>query len=155
VLITVLVLELRYLSFHLQALLLLWLTWLSYAVSYLFIAIVWTITLLMRYAGGDRVSCGQFRSSVFHVAASPRRLDGRERIGGAPVPLCGGLLPRHATYICLIWELIDRAPVGEVSPKVRRIMRIDHHDLCLFGGCGCGAEYPLADSNLHCCSSFI
>ena len=52
VLITVLVLELHppeFLTF--QALLLLWPTWLSYAVSYLFIAIVWANHhYLMRYA---------------------------------------------------------------------------------------------------------
>jgi len=52
VLITVLVLELRppeHSTF--EALLLLWPTWLSYAVSYLFIAIVWTNHhYLLRYA---------------------------------------------------------------------------------------------------------
>ena len=52
VLITVLVLELRPPEFPtFKALLLLWPTWLSYAVSYLFIAIVWTNHhYLMRYA---------------------------------------------------------------------------------------------------------
>ena len=29
----------------------------------------------------------------------------------------------NATYICLIWELVDRTPVDAVSPAVRRIMR--------------------------------
>jgi uncharacterized membrane protein len=52
VLITVLVLELRPPELPtFEALLLLWPTWLSYAVSYLFIAIVWTNHHhLMRYA---------------------------------------------------------------------------------------------------------
>jgi uncharacterized membrane protein len=52
VLITVLVLELRPPELPtFKALLLLWPTWLSYAVSYLFIAIVWTNHhYLMRYA---------------------------------------------------------------------------------------------------------
>src|SRR5262245_12099887 len=52
VLITVLVLELRPPEVPtFRALLLLWPTWLSYAVSYLFIAIVWTNHhYLMRYA---------------------------------------------------------------------------------------------------------
>ena len=52
VLITVLVLELRPSELPTyKALLLLWPTWLSYAVSYLFIAIVWTNHhYLMRYA---------------------------------------------------------------------------------------------------------
>jgi hypothetical protein len=30
----------------------------------------------------------------------------------------------NATYMALIWELIDRAPVDQVSPAVRRIMRV-------------------------------
>jgi len=52
VLITVLVLDLRPPDLPtFKALLLLWPTWLSYAVSYLFIAIVWTNHhYLMRYA---------------------------------------------------------------------------------------------------------
>jgi uncharacterized membrane protein len=52
VLVTVLVLELRPPELPtFKALLLLWPTWLSYAVSYLFIAIVWTNHhYLMRYA---------------------------------------------------------------------------------------------------------
>jgi uncharacterized membrane protein len=54
VLITVLVLELhppRFPTF--EALLLLWPSWLSYAVSYLFIAIVWiNHHHLLRYASG-------------------------------------------------------------------------------------------------------
>ena len=52
VLITVLVLELRPPELPtFRALLLLWPTWLSYAVSYLFIAIVWTNHhYLLRYA---------------------------------------------------------------------------------------------------------
>src|SRR5437773_8289986 len=52
VLITVLVLELRPPEFPtFKAFLLLWPTWLSYALSYLFIAIVWTNHhYLMRYA---------------------------------------------------------------------------------------------------------
>jgi uncharacterized membrane protein len=52
VLITVLILELRPPELPtVKALLLLWPTWLSYAVSYLFIAIVWTNHHhLMRYA---------------------------------------------------------------------------------------------------------
>ena len=81
VLITVLVLELRppeLPTFH--ALLLLWPSWLSYAVSYLFIAIVWTNHhYLMRYAGEATPPSPvvQFRASVLHVvAAALYRLDG-------------------------------------------------------------------------------
>ena len=52
----------------------------------------------------------------------------------------------NATYICLIWELIDRAPVDGVSPAVRRIMRFRSiTTLCLFGVAALVAlKYPLA-----------
>jgi uncharacterized membrane protein len=40
----------------------------------------------------------------------------------------------NLTYIFLIWELIDRSPVGDVSPRARRIMHIRSiATLCLFG----------------------
>jgi uncharacterized membrane protein len=88
VLITVLVLELRPPELPtFKALLLLWLTWLSYAVSYLFIAIVWANHHhLMRYAteATPRLMWFNFCASVFCVAASAlHRLDGRERISAA------------------------------------------------------------------------
>ena len=94
VLITVLVLDLRppeQPTF--KALMLLWPTWLSYAVSYLFIAIVWiNHYCLLRYDASLIVV--QLRASVLHVAASAlHRLDGRERIGAAAgCFLCGGFL---------------------------------------------------------------
>jgi Endosomal/lysosomal potassium channel TMEM175 len=80
-----------------KALLSLWPTWLSYAVSYLFIAIVWTNHhYLMRYANEatSRFVVVQFRTPVFHVAASVLyRLDGGERIGAsAGCFLRGGFL---------------------------------------------------------------
>jgi hypothetical protein len=101
VLITVLVLELRPPELPtFKAFLLLWPTWLSYAVSYLFIAIVWTNHHhLMRYATEATPSAVvvQFRASVFHVAASALyRLDGGKQIGAATSCfLCGGFLPRE------------------------------------------------------------
>src|SRR5438128_3293117 len=40
----------------------------------------------------------------------------------------------NATYVLLIWELVDRRPVDDVPPKVRRIMRVRSiATLCLFG----------------------
>lgn len=74
VLITVLVLELRPPELPtFKALPLLWPTWLSYTVSYLFIAIVWTNHHnLMRYAAESDLSPSvvQFRASVFYVTTS-------------------------------------------------------------------------------------
>src|SRR5882762_5048422 len=85
VLITVLVLELHppeHPTF--EALLSHWPSWLSYAVSYLFIAIVWANHHhLMRYATEATISPDmvQFRASVFGVAAAVfHRLDGREQV---------------------------------------------------------------------------
>jgi hypothetical protein len=40
----------------------------------------------------------------------------------------------NVTYICLIWELIERTPRSEVSAKERRIMRFRSiTTLCVFG----------------------
>jgi uncharacterized membrane protein len=81
VLITVLVLELRPPEFPtFEALLLLWPTWLSYAVSYVFIAIVWTNHHhLMRYASEVTSRLIWFNSRIcFRLAASALDcLDGR------------------------------------------------------------------------------
>jgi uncharacterized membrane protein len=79
VLITVLVLELRPPEIPtFKALLSHWPTGLSYAVSYLFIAIVWINHHYLMRDGGDLTSIVvQFRASVFHVTASALyRLDG-------------------------------------------------------------------------------
>jgi hypothetical protein len=48
----------------------------------------------------------------------------------------------NATYIFLIWEFIDRAPVDDVPPKVRRIMQgpIDRHPLPFRDGRYCRAQ---------------
>jgi hypothetical protein len=98
VLITVLVLELRPPELPtFKALLLLWPTWLSYAVSYLFIAIVWTnhhYLMALCDRGDPSTIVVQFRTSLLHIAASAlHRLDGREQISfGAGCFLCVGVL---------------------------------------------------------------
>jgi hypothetical protein len=30
----------------------------------------------------------------------------------------------YATYICLIWELVERSPLDRALPSVRRMMRV-------------------------------
>ena len=159
VLITVLVLELRPPEFPtFKALLLLWPTWLSYAVSYLFIAIVWTNHhYLMRYAteATPRLLWFNF-AHLFSMSLLPLSTAWMAVSELAPQPVAfyaAVFFLVNATYICLIWELIDRAPVGEVSPKVRRIMRIRSiTTLCLFGVAAVAAlKYPLAGLGICIC----
>jgi uncharacterized membrane protein len=130
VLITVLVLELRppeHPTF--EALLSLWPTWLSYAVSYLFIAIVWTNHhYLMRYAteATPRLMWFNF-AHLFSMSLLPLSTAWMAASELAPQPVAfyaAVFFLVNATYICLIWDLTDRTPVDAVSPTVRRIMRV-------------------------------
>jgi uncharacterized membrane protein len=63
----------------------------------------------------------------------------------------------NATYICLIWELIDRNPVDEVSPRARRTMRLRSVvTLCLFGVAAVIAlKYPLIGLGICCCCLIV
>src|SRR5215208_2443379 len=121
VLITVLVLELRPPELPtFKALLLLWPTWLSYAVSYLFIAIVWTNHhYLMRYAteATPRLMWFNF-AHLFSVSLLPLSTAWMAVSELAPQPVAfyaAVFFLVNATYICLISELVDRVPVHEIS----------------------------------------
>jgi len=59
----------------------------------------------------------------------------------------------NATYVLLIWELVDRRPVDDVPPKVRRIMRVRSiATLCLFGVAAVVAlKYPRAGLGICVC----
>jgi uncharacterized membrane protein len=63
----------------------------------------------------------------------------------------------NVTYICLIWELIGRSSGADVSPKVRRIMRIRSiATLCVFGLAAVIAlKYPLAGLGLCICCLIV
>src|ERR1700683_1533397 len=159
VLITVLVLDLRppeLPTFH--ALLLLWPNWLSYAVSYLFIAIVWiNHHYLMRYAGevSSRLLWFNF-AHLFSMSLLPLStawMAGSER-APQPVAFYAAVFSLvNATYICLIWELIERIPLDLVSTRMRRIMRIRAiTTLCLFGTAAIVAlRYPLIGLGICIC----
>jgi uncharacterized membrane protein len=128
VLITVLVLDLRPPEFAtFKALLLLWPTWLSYAVSYLFIAIVWTNHhYLMRYAteANSRLLWFNF-AHLFSMSLLPVSTAWMAVSKLAPQPVAfyaGVFFLVNATYICLILELIDKRL--DVSSGLRRFMRI-------------------------------
>ena len=63
----------------------------------------------------------------------------------------------NVTYICLIWELMDRFPVDEVSPIVRRVMRLRSiATLCLFGAAAAVAlVYPLIGLGICICCLIV
>jgi len=159
VLITVLVLELlppRHPTF--EALLLLWPTWLSYAVSYLFIAIVWTNHhYLLRYAGEATPRLLWFNfAHLFSMSLLPFSTAWMAVSELAPQPVAfyaAVFFLVNATYICLIRELVARIPVDEVSRPVRRIMHIRSvATLCLFGvATGVALKYPLAGLGICIC----
>jgi uncharacterized membrane protein len=137
ILITILVLELRLPgSPTFRALLLLWPTWLSYAVSYLFIAIVWTNHhYLMRYAteASSRLLWFNF-AHLFSMSLLPFSTDWMAVSELAPQPVAfyaAVFFLVNATYICLIWELIEEK---DMEPRLLRIMRVRSIvTLCLFG----------------------
>ncbi len=159
VLITVLVLELRPPELPtFRALLSLWPTWLSYAVSYLFIAIVWANHHhLMHYATETTPRLMWFNfAHLFSVSLLPLSTAWMAVSKLAPQPVAfyaAVFLLVNATYIALIWELIGRDPVKDVSPKERRIMRFRSiTTLCIFAAAAIVAlRYPLVGLGMCCC----
>ncbi|HEY6669909.1 MAG TPA: TMEM175 family protein [Methyloceanibacter sp.] len=163
VLITVLVLDLRPPELPtFQSLLSLWPTWLSYAVSYLFIAIVWTNHhYLMRYAAEatPRLLWLNF-AHLFSMSLLPFSTAWMAVSELAPQPVAfyaAVFFIVNATYICLIWELIERRPVDEVSPAVRSTMRLRSiATLCLFGVAAAVAlKYPLIGLGICICCLIV
>jgi uncharacterized membrane protein len=159
VLITVLVLELRPPELPtFKALLLLWPTWLSYAVSYLFIAIVWiNHHHLMRYATEAMPRLIWFNfAHMFSVSLLPLSTAWMAVSELAPQPVAfyaAVFFLVNTTYIFLIWELIEPNPVDDASRRVRRIMRVRSiATLCLFGLATVVAlKYPLIGLGICCC----
>jgi uncharacterized membrane protein len=151
VLITVLVLDLRppeQPTF--EALLSLWPTWLSYAVSYLFIAIVWTNHhYLLRYCTEATHHLLWFNfAHLFSMSLLPLSTAWMavSELAPQPVAFYAAVFSLvNATYVLLIWELVDRNPGKEISPSVRRIILVRSvATLCLFGAAAVVAlKYPL------------
>jgi uncharacterized membrane protein len=159
VLITVLVLELRPPELPtFKALLLLWPTWLSYAVSYLFIAIVWTNHHhLLRYAteATPRLLWFNF-AHLFSVSLLPLSTAWMAVSKLAPQPVAfyaAVFFLVNATYVFLVWELIEPASVDDVPPKVRKIMRVRSiATLCLFALAALVAlGFPPVGLGICCC----
>ncbi|HEY4078337.1 MAG TPA: TMEM175 family protein [Rhizomicrobium sp.] len=140
VLITVLVLELRPPEHPTyKALLELWPTWLSYAVSYVFIAIVWiNHHYLMRYAAEATPRLLWFNfAHLFAMSLLPLSTAWMAISGLSAEPVSFYALVFflvNATYVSLISELIGRAPDKVFPHKMRKLMRIRSiSTLCLFG----------------------
>jgi uncharacterized membrane protein len=163
VLITVLVLELRPPELPtFKALLSLWPTWLSYAVSYLFIAIVWANHHhLMHYATETTPRLMWFNfAHLFSVSLLPFSTAWMAVSELAPQPVAfyaAVFFLVNATYICLIHELVDRAPTDDVSASERRIMRFRSiATLCVFGAAAVVAlKYPLVGLGMCICCLIV
>lgn len=152
VLITVLVLELRppgQPTF--KAFLLLWPTWLSYAVSYLFIAIVWiNHHYLMRYAveASHRLLWINF-AHLFSISLLPLSTAWMAVSELAPQPVAfyaTVFLVVNVTYIGLIRELIGGKTREPALRKARQSMLLRSvMTLCLFAiAAAVSLKYPLA-----------
>jgi TonB family protein len=163
VLITVLVLELRPPPIPtFKSLLSLWPTWLSYAVSYLFIAIVWSNHHhLLRYAAEVTPRLMWFNfAHLFSVSLLPLATAWMAVSELAPQPVAfyaAVFFLVNATYIFLIRELVDPTAVDAVSLRVRRIMRFRSiATLCLFGlAAAVALKYPLVGLGICCCCLIV
>jgi uncharacterized membrane protein len=156
VLITVLVLELHppeHPTF--AALLGHWPSWLSYAVSYLFIAIVWANHhYLLHYAteATPRLMWFNF-AHLFSVSLLPFSTAWMavSKLSPQPVAFYAAVFFFvNATYILLIWELIEPAAI---SPKALKAMRYRSiATLVLFAIASAVAlKYPYAGLGICCC----
>lgn len=163
VLITVLVLNLRPPELPtFKALASFWPMWLSYAVSYLFIAIVWANHHhLMRYATEATSYLMWFNfAHLFSVSLLPLSTAWMAVSKLAPQPVAfyaAVFFFVNVTYICLIYELIDRAPAVTVSAGERRIMHFRSiTTLCVFGAAAVVAlKYPLLGLGMCICCLIV
>jgi len=163
VLITVLVLELRPPeSPTFTALMALWPTWLSYAVSYLFIAIVWTNHhYLLRYASEATARLLWFNfAHLFSISLLPLSTAWMAVSELAPQPVAfyaAVFFLVNATYVALIWDLINRTPGTTIAPRVRRIMRIRAlTTLCGFAlAAAVALKYPVAGLGICICCLIV
>lgn len=129
VLITVLVLDLRPPAVPTYAAMLeLWPRWLSYGVSYVFIAIVWANHhYLMRHASEATPRLVWFNfAHLFSMSLLPLATSWMATSELAPQPVsfyAAVFFLVNATYVGLIWELIETNPAADASPRERRVMR--------------------------------
>jgi uncharacterized membrane protein len=163
VLITVLVLELRPPDIPtFKALLSLWPTWLSYAVSYLFIAVVWANHhYLLQFAkeATPRLMWFNF-AHLFSVSLLPLSTAWMAVSKLAPQPVAfyaAVFFFVNVTYISLIRELIETASIDDVPAKQRKIMRFRSiTTLCVFGAAALVAlKFPLVGLGMCICCLIV
>ncbi|WP_250627513.1 TMEM175 family protein [Pinirhizobacter soli] len=148
IIITLLVLELRPPhSASWQALGSLWPSALSYAVSYLFLAIVWTNHHhVLRFAptASPRLIWGNF-AHLFSVSLMPFATAwiADSRLGAVPVAFYAGVFVLvNATYMILCAEAVDRQDTSIIPLQVCRTMRLRSFlTLALFASAGCVALF--------------
>jgi TMEM175 potassium channel family protein len=159
VLITVLVLELHPPETPtFEALMSLWPTGLSYAVSYVFIAIAWANHHhLLLYASETTPRLMWFNfAHLFSVSLLPLATAWMAVSELAPQPVAfyaAVFFLVNATYIALIWELIEPDGARHLSPRQRKIMHIRSiATLCIFAAAAVTAlKYPLIGLGMCCC----
>jgi uncharacterized membrane protein len=159
VLMTVLVLDLRPPDIPtFQALLLHWPTWLSYAVSYLFIAIVWVNHhFVMRYASEAMPRLIWFNfAHLFSVSLLPVATAWMavSRLAPQPVAFYAAVfLAVNATFVLLVWELVEPTAAEKTSLALRRRMRVRSiATLCLFALATVVAlRWPRLGLGICCC----
>jgi uncharacterized membrane protein len=163
VLITVLVLDLRPPEVPtFDGLLSLWHTWLSYGVSYLFIAIVWANHHhLMRYStvATPRLMWVNF-AHLFSVSLIPLSTAWMavSKLSPQPVAFYASVFFLvNLTYIFLISELIGERSSTDITKRARRIMQIrSTSTLFLFAVAGAVAlKYPLVGLGVCCCCLLV
>ena len=158
VIITILVLELRppkEASFG--ALLELWPTAISYAISYLFIAIVWVNHHhLLRFpdVATHSLIWANF-AHLFAVSLMPFATAwiASTRLGAVPVAFYASVFVLvNLTYLLLCLEAVDRSAPHKVEPRARSMMRLrSFATLAVFAAAGVVALfYPIAGMAMIC-----
>jgi uncharacterized membrane protein len=129
VLLTVLVLDLQPPTVpNYGAMLELWPRWLSYAVSYAFIAIVWVNHhYLLRYAISATARLLWFNfAHLFSMSLLPVSTTWMATSDLAPQTVsfyAAVFFLVNLTYVALVWELMNANPTAEPSPVARKLMR--------------------------------
>jgi uncharacterized membrane protein len=106
-----------------------WPTGLSYAVSYLFIAIVWVNHHhLFSYAevATPRLVWSNF-AHLFAVSLIPLTTEriAASRLAAAPVATYAAVfVVVNVTYLTLCWEAVDRPAHEDLSQRMRRMLRM-------------------------------